>query len=187
MPVHVRPSEDRDLAAIQAIYAHHVLHGAGSFELDPPDLAEMDRRRREILVRGLPYLVAEQDSAVIGYAYAGPFRPRPAYRWTVEVSVYIDAAQARLGVGRALLSALLSACEVQGFRQALAIIGDSANAASIGLHQALGFRHAGLFQAIGFKHGRWLDSVQMQRSLGEGAATPPHSHSIVPGGLDVTS
>lgn len=173
MALIIRPSEDRDLPAIQGLYAHHVLHGTGSFELDPPELAEMARRRRDLLDGGYPYVIATNTEALLGYAYAGPFRPRPAYRWTAEVSVYVDPFHLRRGVGRALLSNLLDACEAQGFRQVLAVIGDAANAPSIALHAALGFRPAGIFHAVGFKHGRWLDITQMQRALGPGAGTAP--------------
>lgn len=173
MVLRVRPSENRDVEAIQAIYAHHVLTGVGSFELEPPTVADMRRRRSEVLKCGLPYLVVEQDGALAGYAYASRFRPRPAYRWTAEVSVYVDASRSRRGIGRALLGELLGACETQGIRQVLAMIGDSANAPSIGLHESLGFHRAGVFHSIGFKHGRWLDVVQMQRALGEGDVRPP--------------
>lgn len=169
----LRPSAEADLPAIQAIYAHHVLNGAGSFELVPPDLAEMAARRRTILERGLPYLVAERQGAVAGYAYAGPYRPRPAYRHTLEVSVYVAPDRQRLGLGRLLLGGLVERCEALGCRQLVAVVGDSANAGSIGLHEALGFRRAGVLRSVGWKHGRWLDSVFLQRALGPGDAEPP--------------
>ncbi|MDP3085906.1 MAG: N-acetyltransferase family protein [Rubrivivax sp.] len=170
-PLLVRPSRDSDLPAATAIYAHSVLHGTGSFELEAPDEAEMRRRRADLLAKGLPWLVAEQAGRLLGYAYAGPFRPRPAYRHSLENSIYL-APQARgRGVGRILLAELIARCEALGTRQMLAVIGDSANASSIALHQALGFEHAGRLQNVGWKAGRWLDVVLMQRSLGAGATT----------------
>jgi L-amino acid N-acyltransferase YncA len=169
----LRASEERDLAAIAAIYAHHVLHGLASFELDPPDAAEMGRRRAHVLALGLPYIVAELDGRVVGYAYAAPYRDRPAYRYTLEDSIYIARDATGLGAGRALLEALVTACAQAGYRQMVAVIGDSANQASIGLHAACGFSHAGLLPGVGFKFGRWVDSVFMQRALGEGEQSPP--------------
>lgn len=170
----VRDADDADVEAIAAIYEHHVRFGLGSFEEIPPSVAEIVRRRSEILARDLPYLVAATTAgAVQGYAYAAPYRARSAYRFSVEDSIYVAPDCARRGIGTALLSALLSRCTAAGYRQMVAVIGDSANAASIGLHEGLGFRHVGLFSAIGFKHGRWVDSVLMQRILGEGAATLP--------------
>jgi phosphinothricin acetyltransferase len=174
MDLLIRPSRDADVAAIVAIYAPAVLDGAASFELEPPDAAEMARRRAALLDNDYPYLVAEIGGEVAGYAYAGPYRPRPAYRHTVEDSVYIAPHRQGAGLGRQLLAALIAACEGDGrFRQMVAVIGDSASAVSIALHRAHGFRHVGTIEAVGFKHGRWLDSVLMQRALGEGAATPP--------------
>ena len=164
----VRASEERDLAAIAAIYAHHVLHGLATFEIEPPDAAEMARRRAHVLALGLPYLVAEQNGRVAGYAYAAPHRERPAYRYTLEDSIYIDRDRLGHGAGRVLLEALIAACAQAGYRQLIAVIGDSANAASIGLHAACGFKHAGLLPGVGFKFGRWVDSVLMQRELGGG-------------------
>lgn len=164
----LRTSTSSDLAAITRIYAHHVLHGTGSFEIDPPDITEMSARRDQVLARGLPYLVAEQDGLVIGYAYANVFRPRPAYRTTVENSVYVAATHAGQGIGRVLMSELIQQCEAAGMRQMIAVIGDSANQGSIGLHKALGFQPAGLLRSSGWKHGRWLDTVLMQRALGPG-------------------
>ena len=169
----VRPAADQDIPAIAAIYAHHVLHGLASFEIDPPDAAEMTRRRAHITEHGLPYLVAEIDGRIAGYAYAAPYRARPAYRHTAEDSIYIDRDCAGRGVGSALLPALIAACEAAGRRQIIAVIGDSANAASIGLHAKFGFARVGLLPAVGWKFGRWVDSVLMQRELGAGNSAPP--------------
>lgn len=166
--VHVRPSAADDLAAIQAIYAHHVLHGFGSFEEVPPDIDEIAARRLAILERGMPHLVAEVDGRVLGYAYAGPYRPRPAYRYTIENSVYVAQEAVGRGVGRALLATLVEVCEAGPWRQMVAVIGDRGNTASIALHAALGFHEAGHLKAVGFKHGRWVDVVIMQRPLGAG-------------------
>jgi len=165
--VEVRPATDADMAAVAAIYAGHVLHGSASFEIEPPDVVEIARRRTAVLAAGLPYLVAQADGVVAGYAYAVPYRPRPAYRFTVEDSVYLAEGFAGRGIGRALLGELVVRCRAAGRREMVAIIGDSANAASIGLHRALGFRHVGTLTDVGFKHGRWLDSVIMQLSLRE--------------------
>ncbi|WP_035694134.1 GNAT family N-acetyltransferase [Azospirillum halopraeferens] len=169
----IRDSRSDDIPALQAIYAHHVLTGLSSFEEVPPDVAEMERRRGDVLVRGLPYLVAEHAGAVVGYAYAGPYRLRPAYRYTVEDSIYIAHDRTGLGAGRALLGVLLDRCTAAGCRQMVAVIGNSANAASIGLHAGMGFVHAGLLTAVGWKFGRWVDSVLMQRPLGPGSDCPP--------------
>src|SRR5262249_39563462 len=169
----IRACAERDVEEITEIYGHHVLHGAASFELDRPDAAEMARRRRAVLDGGYPYFVAEQAGCVVGYAYASAHRPRPAYRHTVENSVYIRPDCERQGIGRVLLKALLEACEERGFRQVVAVIGDSGHEASIGLHLALGFRMVGVLQSAGFKFGRWIDIVLMQRSLGPGDGTPP--------------
>lgn len=161
-----------DLPAIQSIYAYWVLHGTGSFELEPPVLDEMTRRRTDVVTKGLPYLVAEADGALAGYAYANWFRPRPAYRFSVENSVYVHPNQHRCGVARLLMAELMARCEVAGARQMVAVIGDSANAGSVGLHAALGFRHIGTLQSTGWKFDRWLDTVLMQRSLGAGDTSP---------------
>ena len=173
----VRPSTPADIARIAAIYRHHVLNGLASFEEVPPDAAELARRRADIVACGLPHLVATDgapaDGTVLGYAYAGPYRPRSAYRFSVEDSVYIAPEAIRRGVGRRLLSAVIDVCEAAGYRQMVAVIGDSGHEASIGLHAALGFAHAGLLHGIGFKLGRWVDSVLMQRALGTGEATLP--------------
>jgi phosphinothricin acetyltransferase len=169
----VRACEERDMTAITAIYAYHVLHGLASFELEAPDAAEMGRRRARVLALSLPYIVAELDGRVIGYAYAAPYRDRPAYRYTLEDSIYIARDAAGLGAGRALLEALLAACAQAGYRQMVAVIGDSANHASIGLHAACGFKHVGCLPGTGLKFGRWVDSVFMQRALGEGERSLP--------------
>ena len=160
-------------AQVQAIYAHWVLHGSGSFEEVPPDAAEMGRRRQAIQDLGLPYLVAEENGAVQGFAYAGPYRPRPGYRFTVEDSVYVAPWTQAKGIGRRLLGEVIQRAEAAGKRQMLAIIGDSGNEASIGLHEAMGFRRVGVFQSIGFKFGRWVDTVMMQRALGAGDEVLP--------------
>ena len=169
----IRPSTPGDVAAIAAVYAWHVRHGTGTFEIDAPDDAEMARRRDDVVAQGLPFLVVEHEGAVRGYAYASRFRPRPAYRFCVEDSVYLDPAATGRGFGRALLAELLARCEAAGARQVLAVIGDSANAGSIGVHRALGFAPVGTLAAAGWKFDRWLDVVVMQRALGAGASAPP--------------
>ena len=169
----IRPSQPEDVAAIQGIYAHHVLHGAASFEEVPPGVDEIARRRAEVLDRGLPYLVAQMDSAIVGYAYASPYRARSAYRYTLEDSVYIRAGFAGCGLGRTLLTELLATCSAGPWRQMIAVIGDSGNAASIGLHHSLGFETVGTLRSVGYKFGKWTDSVLMQRELGAGDGTAP--------------
>jgi L-amino acid N-acyltransferase YncA len=169
----IRPSTVADLRAITAIYGWNVLNGAGTFELDAPDEAEMARRRDDVLSKGLPWLVAERGGVVLGYAYANHFRPRRAYRFCLEDSVYLAADARGQGLGRLLLAELLARCEAAGARQMLAVIGDSANAGSIGVHQALGFEPVGVMKAAGWKFERWLDVVVMQKSLGQGAQTAP--------------
>jgi L-amino acid N-acyltransferase YncA len=169
----VRPVRDADIPAMTAIYAHAVLHGVASFEVEPPDVAEMTRRMRAVTDTGFPYLVAELDGRILGYAYATLYRARPAYRNSIENSVYVSPDAHRLGVGRALLAALIEIATDRGFRQMIAVIGDSGNAGSIGLHRALGFTFCGTIHSVGYKHGRWLDSVIMQRALGAGDSTPP--------------
>ena len=169
----IRPAELRDVAAIADIYDAAVRHGTASFEIEPPGKTEMDRRYDALRAGGYPFLVAEVDSSVIGYAYAGPYRSRPAYHWTVEDSIYVAPQSQRLGAGRALLRRLLADAQAGGFRQMIAVIGDSANKGSIELHRAAGFRLVGTFENVGYKFGQWLDSVLMQRSLGPGAATAP--------------
>jgi phosphinothricin acetyltransferase len=172
-PPLIRPAVAADAAALAAIYGHHVLHGFGTFEEVPPSAAEMDQRRLAVVEHGLPWLVAEDAGRVAGFAYAAPFRPRAAYRYTVEDSIYLAPEAVGRGLGRALLSAVLEACEAAGLRQVVAVIGDSRNAASIGLHRALGFAPAGVGGSVGFKHGRWVDIVWMQKALNGGAASPP--------------
>jgi L-amino acid N-acyltransferase YncA len=169
----IRPAQPRDLAVITTIYDDAVRHGTASFELDPPDQAEMARRYEALRVGGYPYLVAELDGEIVGYAYAGPYRARPAYRWSVEDSIYVAPQAQRRGIGSALLARLLAEAEAGGFRQMLAVIGDSANTGSVELHRAAGFRLVGTFENVGFKFGRWLDTVLMQRELGRGATTKP--------------
>jgi phosphinothricin acetyltransferase len=169
----IRPALASDIPAITRIYAHAVLHGTATFELEPPTEAEMLRRFDKLRAGGFPYVVAEIGGAVGGYAYAGAFRERPAYRFTVEDSIYIAPERHKRGIGRALLNRLIADSEAAGFRQMIAVIGDSAQAGSIALHRSCGFRNAGVFEAVGFKFGRWLDTVQMQRALGEGSGTAP--------------
>lgn len=172
MPL-IRPSRDEDLDAITRIYGHHVLHGTGTFETTPPTLAEMTARRADVLGKGLPWLVAEEGGQVLGYAYGNWFKPRPAYRFSVEDSIYMDPAAHRKGLGRALLAELLAVLERTGTRKVMAVIGDSANAGSIGVHKALGFEPVGVVQSCGWKFDRWLDIVLMQKTLGAGDSTPP--------------
>jgi phosphinothricin acetyltransferase len=169
----IRPATEADLPAITAIYEHAVRFGTATFELDPPDLAEMTRRFRALADGKYPYLAAELNGSVIGYAYAGPYRPRPAYRFSVENSVYFDPKAQGRGIGKVILQELIAQSEQRGFRQMVAVIGDSANAASIGVHRSTGFRMIGTCENVGFKFGRWLDTVMMQRDLGEGARTVP--------------
>jgi phosphinothricin acetyltransferase len=174
----LRPAEAADAEALAAIYGHHVLHGFGTFEEVPPPPAEMDQRRRAVVDHGLPYLVAEEAGRVLGYAYAAPFRARAAYRYTVEDSIYVAPEAVGKGVGRALLSATLDACAAMGLRQVVAVIGDTENAASIGLHRALGFEHTGVGKSLGYKHGRWVDIVWMQKSLNGGDAAAPDAPGL---------
>ena len=168
----IRPSTAADLPAIAAVYAHAVLHGTGTFELDPPDEAEMARRRDAVLDKGLPWLVATSADQVLGYAYANHFRPRLAYRFCLEDSIYLHEAARGKGVGKLLLTELVGRCEAAGARQMLAVIGDSANTGSVAVHAALGFSHTGVLKASGWKFDRWLDVVLMQRALGSGDALP---------------
>ena len=172
-PLLIRPSTNADLPALTRIYGHAALHGTGTFELEAPDEAEMARRRDAVLANGLPWLVAERDGAVLGYAYANHFRPRRAYRFCVEDSIYLAPDAMGHGLGRLLLAELMARCEAAGARQMLAVIGDSANAGSIGVHRACGFEDTGVLKAAGWKFDRWLDVVLMQKALGEGAATAP--------------
>jgi phosphinothricin acetyltransferase len=169
----IRPAIAADLPAITSIYEQAVLHGTATFELTPPDLAEMTRRLAALMDGGFPYLVAALDGHVVGYAYAGAYRPRPAYRFTVENSVYLAPSIHRRGIGLQLLQRLIAESEARGYRQMIAVIGDSANAGSIGVHTRCGFKMIGTHPAVGFKFGRWLDTVMMQLALGDGADTLP--------------
>ncbi len=169
----IRPSRDEDLDAITRIYAHHVLHGTGTFETTPPTRDEMAGRRADVLGKGLPWLVIEVDGQVMGYAYGNWFKPRPAYRYSVEDSIYMAPESAGKGLGKLLLTELLAQCERAGVRKVMAVIGDSANAGSIGVHKALGFEQVGVVQSCGWKFGRWLDIVLMQKSIGQGDSAPP--------------
>ena len=173
MPVLLRDVTEADIPQIQPIYAHHVLHGAASFEEIPPDIAEMRDRFAALKSKHMPYIAAVEDGRILGYAYAGPYRPRPAYRYTVEDSIYLAPDQAGRGLGKKLLSEIIARCTARGFRQMIAIIGDSGNAGFINLHRYLGFAMIGTFPAVGFKFGRWIDSVLMQKALGEGQGTLP--------------
>lgn len=171
----IRPATSADIPAITRIYGDAVRHSTASFEWTPPDEAEMTRRVGLIRERGLPYFVAEESGAVRGYAYAGPYHARHGFRWTVEDSVYVAPDAQRRGIGHQLLAALIADLEAGGYRQLIAVIGDSTNAASIGLHAAMGFRQIGTFRSVGFKFERWLDSVLMQRALGPGDGSAPVS------------
>jgi L-amino acid N-acyltransferase YncA len=170
----IRSTEADDIPAVTAIYCHAVAHGTASYEIDPPGEGEMTRRWQELVSASFPHLVAAREGKILGYAYAGLYRPRRAYRYLVEDSIYVDPSAQGVGVGRALLAEVIRICEDQRYRQMIAVIGDgTANPASVGLHKALGFRHIGTIEASGFKHGRWLDTVLMQRPLGAGRATLP--------------
>src|SRR3982074_1149262 len=173
--VEIRPAAEADLAAVTEIYDHAVSYGTATFELIPPDSPEITRRVRSLMDGGYPYLVAALEGRVIGYAYAGPYRPRPAYRFTVENSVYLAPAIHRRGIGTQLLQRLIADCEARGYRQMIAVIGDSANAGSIRVHARGGFQMIGTHPNVGFKFGRWRDTVMMQRALGEGATTLPRT------------
>lgn len=169
----IRSATEADLPAITGIYEHAVRYGTATFELIPPDLGEMTRRYRALMEGGFPYLVADLDGAVTGYAYAGPYRPRPAYRFTVENSIYLKPAIHRRGIGLKMLQRLLTECTARGYRQMVAVIGDSANVGSIGVHTKCGFQMIGTHPNVGLKFGRWLDTVMMQLALGDGATTVP--------------
>jgi phosphinothricin acetyltransferase len=171
----IRPSTDADLPAITAIYGHHVLHGTGTFETTPPTEADMAGRRADVLGKGLPWLVAEEDGRVLGYAYCQWFKPRPAYRFSAEDSIYLHTDAAGKGLGKQLLAALIAQAEAVGIRKLIAVIGDSGNAGSIGVHRTLGFTPVGTIAGCGWKFGRWLDIVLMEKVLGEGSRTPPES------------
>ena len=169
----IRPATDSDLPAITAIYDHAVRTGTATFEIDPPDIAEMTQRFRKLSDSRFPYLVAARDNTVLGYAYAGPYRPRSAYRFTVENSVYFAPEAQRQGAGIVLLNELIAQCTQRGFRQMIAVIGDSTNDGSIAVHKRAGFELIGIHRDVGFKFGRWLDTVMMQRALGSGGTTAP--------------
>jgi len=175
----VRPSTEADIPAMLAIYAHHIQRGLGEFDVEPLHADDIKRRRKNMLKRRLPHLVAEQNGMVIGYAYAVPFRKRPAYRYAVKHSIYVHADHLHSGVGRRLLSALIEACAGAGYRQMIAYI-DVANAPSQHLHEAFGFERAGLLKGVGFKYGRWTDSILMQRALGPGDTMPPDDRGGAP-------
>ena len=169
----IRASEEGDITAITAIYAHHVLHGTGTFEIDPPSCQDLAQRRADVLARGLPYLVAEDAGRIVGFAYCNWFKPRPAYRYSAEDSIYVADTARGSGVGRALLQALVEQAQADGLRKLIAVIGDSANAGSIGLHRALGFTEVGVLRAMGWKHGAWRDIVLMEKPLGAADSTAP--------------
>lgn len=172
MPL-IRPSRDEDLPAITRIYGHHVLHGTGTFETTPPSVEDMTARRADVLSKQLPWLVVEDDGQVLGFAYGNWFKPRPAYRFSVEDSIYLAPEAAGKGLGRALLAELMAELERGGIRKVMAVIGDSANAGSIGVHTALGFEHVGVVRSCGWKFERWLDIVLMEKTLGAGDSCPP--------------
>jgi len=174
VPLLIRDADPADMARVQTIYAHHVLHGLATFEEVPPGVEEMVARHAAVRDLDLPYLVAERDGEILGYSYATSYRLRPAYKYTIENSVYLADGLGGQGIGAALLGALIQRCEAGPWRQMLAVIGDSGNAASIGLHRKLGFDHAGTLRSVGFKHGRWVDTVLMQRALGAGDTGSPH-------------
>jgi L-amino acid N-acyltransferase YncA len=169
----IRPSRDEDVAAITAIYAHHVLHGTGTFETEPPTVGDMANRRADVLAKNLPYLVAERDGELLGFAYCNWFKPRPAYRFSAEDSIYLADDARGQGLGGKLLAALSQAAESVGVRKLIAVIGDSANAGSIGVHRAQGFSHVGILKDCGWKFGEWRDVVLMEKVLGEGSSTKP--------------
>lgn len=173
MSLNLRPSLQEDLPAITEIYAHHVLYGTGTFEIDPPSLDDMRQRRDDVLSKGLPYWVAEIQGQIVGFAYCNWFKPRPAYRYAAEDSIYIAAQAHRRGVGRALLDALVDQAQAAGVRKLIAVIGDSANAGSVGVHRAAGFTEVGVLRSCGWKFERWLDVVLMERALGPGDQCPP--------------
>lgn len=168
----IRPSRDEDIPAIAAIYAHHVLHGTGTFETTPPSETEMAARRTDVLGKGLPYLVAEEDGRVLGFAYCQWFKPRPAYRFSAEDSIYMHPDARGKGLGKLLLAELAAQAESVGIRKLIAVIGDSGNAGSIGVHKAQGFSQVGIFKSCGWKFGRWLDIVLMEKFIGAGDSTP---------------
>ncbi|MEJ8311078.1 GNAT family N-acetyltransferase [Agrobacterium larrymoorei] len=170
--VFIRPCKEEDIPTIVEIYRDAVLYGSASFEIEPPTVETMRERRAALLAGGFPYIVAEMEGTVVGYAYAGPHRARPAYGATVEDSIYVDPKRKGLGIGKTLLLALIEEATARGFRQMVAVVGDSENAASVGVHRATGFEMVGTLKSVGWKHGRWLDIVLMQRPLGEADTTP---------------
>ena len=174
----VRAATEHDADALASIYGHAVLHGFGTFEEEPPSASDMEGRRRLIANRGLPYLVAEDAGQILGFAYAGPFRPRAAYRYTLEDSVYVAPDAVGKGVGKALLVAIIAACEALGVRQLIAVVGDSENSASLALHRSLGFEQTGVGHSVGFKHGRWVDIVQLQKPLNGGDTRAPDAPGV---------
>jgi len=169
----IRPSRDDDVGAISAIYGHHVLHGTGTFETEPPTIADMAARRADVLAKDLPYLVAEREGKLLGFAYCNWFKPRPAYRYSAEDSIYIDDAARGQGVGALLLAALEQAAEAVGVRKLIAVIGDSANVGSVGVHRKQGFGPVGVIKDCGWKFGEWRDIVLMEKVIGEGSSTRP--------------
>lgn len=171
--IKIRPSTDADVAAITAIYHHHVLHGTGTFEITPPTPEDMANRRQDVLSKNLPYLVLEKDAVVVGFAYCNWFKPRPAYRFSAEDSIYLAPSAAGRGLGKLLLIELMAQAERAGVRKLIAVIGDSANQGSVGVHQVCGFTQVGVLSACGWKFERWLDVVLMERALGLGASTAP--------------
>lgn len=171
--IKIRPSRDTDVAAITAIYAHHVLTGTGTFEITPPTETDMVSRRQDVLSKNLPYLVVEDGEGILGFAYCNWFKPRPAYRFSAEDSIYLDPRAQGKGLGKLLLQELMAQAERAGVRKLIAVIGDSANQGSIGVHTACGFSHVGVLGACGWKFERWLDVVLMERAIGAGATTPP--------------
>lgn len=174
----LRPSQEPDLPAITAIYGHHVLHGSGTFETEPPSLADMRARRAEVLARHLPFLVAEDGGRILGFAYCNWFKPRPAYRFSAEDSIYLVPDANGHGLGRALLAELAAQAEAAGVRKLIAVIGDSANAGSIGVHRSVGFEQVGVLKSCGWKFERWLDVVLMEKTLGAGSSLPPQSTGV---------
>lgn len=173
MPLTLRPSRDEDIAAVTAIYAHHVLHGTGTFETEPPSPAEMAARRADVLGKNLPYLIAEENGEVLGFAYCNWFKPRPAYRFSAEDSIYMAESARGKGLGAKLLAALSQAAEAAGVRKLIAVIGDSANVGSVGVHRSQGFTQVGVLKDCGWKFGEWRDVVLMEKVLGEGSTTNP--------------
>ncbi len=179
MTLSIEDSLEQDLPAITRIYAHHVRHGTGTFEIEPPSLEEMSERRRDVLAKGLPYLVARQDGQVLGFAYCNWFKPRPAYRFSAEDSIYMAPEAQGRGTGRALLAALALRAQAAGLRKLIAVIGDSGNAGSLGVHRAVGFTEVGVLRSCGWKFDRWLDIVLMEMTLGPGDNTPPATPSAL--------